>query len=275
MAGPSAAHAATTVGGLEANANPQPLGIDDPTPTLSWRLTSSDRGALQSAYQVVVATTAAKAAAGQGDAWDSGKVASDRNSAIYAGPAPASPPRYYWPARSYTGATRSGWAPAGWFETAYLNANEWKGSWIAGPERLAIVPTAAQGTADDDCCLQGSSTLAAPAAAGDSVVRLASTANFFAGKTVTVDSETRSIGAVGTGAATTTLAAPLSAGDTVLRVASVTNFAPGAPLTIGSQTVSIMSVGTAAGAATTLFAPAAVGDTNLKVNSTAGYVAGQ
>src|SRR4051812_31242488 len=79
-AGP--ARAATTISGLEANANSTPLGIDDPTPTLSWRLSSTDRGAQQSAYQVVVSTTAAKAAAGTGDVWDSGQVNSDRNTAV-------------------------------------------------------------------------------------------------------------------------------------------------------------------------------------------------
>src|SRR3954454_5135971 len=203
----SPAFAATTVTGLEANANATPLGIDDPTPTLSWRLTSTDRGTVQSKYRVVVATTAAKAAAGTGDVWDSGEVSSDRNTAVYAGPALASRTRYYWSVRSWTDDTASAWAPAGGFETAYLSASEWKGNWIAGPPRLAVVPTAAEGTADDDCCLHGSRTLSAPAAAGDSVLRLTSTANFFAGKSVTVDSETRTISAVGTGAASTTTAA--------------------------------------------------------------------
>ena len=245
----SPAFAATTVTGLEANANPAPLGIDDATPTLSWRLNSTDRGAMQTKYRVVVATTAARAAAGTGDVWDSGEVTSDRNTSVYAGPALASRTRYYWSVRSWTGATPSDWAPAGWFETAYLNPAQWQGRWISGPERLAVVPTTAQGTANDDCCLQGSSTLAAPAAAGETVVRLASTANFFAGRTVTIDSETATISAVGTSAGTTTLAAPAAAGDTVIRVASVTSFAPGAPATIGGQTVNVLSVGTAGGAA--------------------------
>src|SRR3954468_662370 len=93
---PGRALAATTVSGLEANANPAPLGIDDPTPTLSWRLASTERAAVQSKYHVVVATTAAKAAAGAGDVWDSGEVASDRNTAVYAGPPLASRTRYYW-----------------------------------------------------------------------------------------------------------------------------------------------------------------------------------
>ena len=47
----SPAFAATTVTGLEANASSAPLGIDDATPTLSWRLSSTDRGAMQTTYR--------------------------------------------------------------------------------------------------------------------------------------------------------------------------------------------------------------------------------
>src|SRR3954451_22732136 len=170
MGGAAPGYAATTVTGLEANANPQPLGIDDPTPMLSWRLSSSDRGVTQSKYQVIVASTQAKATAGTGDLWDSGQVAGSENSVKYAGAALASRTRYYWAVRSWDGATASAWSTPGWFETAYLTPAEWNGTWIAGPPRLAVVPTAAQGSADDDCCLQGTTTLAAPAAAGSKVL---------------------------------------------------------------------------------------------------------
>ena len=56
-----------TASGLEANANSRPLCLDDATPTLLWRLNSLDRAIVQTKYRVVVATTAAKAQAGQGD----------------------------------------------------------------------------------------------------------------------------------------------------------------------------------------------------------------
>src|SRR3954447_23153115 len=112
--------AGTQATDLETNANATPLGIDDATPTLSWRLQSTDRGTLQTSYRVVVATTAAKAAAGTGDVWDSGDVASDRNTAVYAGPALASRTRYHWAVKTAPG----GWSSPAWFETAYLRASE-------------------------------------------------------------------------------------------------------------------------------------------------------
>ncbi len=54
-----------------------PLGIDVLQPRLSWEMHDARRGAAQTAYQVLVATTPEKLAADQGDLWDSGRVASD------------------------------------------------------------------------------------------------------------------------------------------------------------------------------------------------------
>ena len=52
-------------------------------------------------------------------------------SADYAGPALKSRTRYFWSVK----AGGSGFAPASWFETAYLAPSEFKGTWISGPAR--------------------------------------------------------------------------------------------------------------------------------------------
>jgi len=49
-----------------------PLGIDTPQPRFSWIPASSQRGQMQSAYQVLVATDAGKLNKNIGDKWDSG-----------------------------------------------------------------------------------------------------------------------------------------------------------------------------------------------------------
>src|SRR5262245_2734820 len=90
------AYGAVQATGLETNSAATPLGIDDATPELRWRLESADRGVKQADYRVVVSTTAAKAAAGDGDVWDSGTVASAALSTDYAGPALKSRTRYFW-----------------------------------------------------------------------------------------------------------------------------------------------------------------------------------
>src|ERR1700743_646608 len=53
-----------------------PLGIDNSNPRLNWMLVSSQRGEIQTAYQVLVASSRALIDADQGDLWDSGRVSS-------------------------------------------------------------------------------------------------------------------------------------------------------------------------------------------------------
>ena len=50
-----------------------PEGIDIAQPRLSWKLTSQLRGQKQTAYQVLVASSAEVLEEGKGDLWDSGK----------------------------------------------------------------------------------------------------------------------------------------------------------------------------------------------------------
>ena len=56
-----------------------PLGIDAPNPQLSWLLEGDARDQRQIAYQICVATTAERLAAGQADLWDSGRVDSNQS----------------------------------------------------------------------------------------------------------------------------------------------------------------------------------------------------
>jgi alpha-L-rhamnosidase len=134
---------------LETNAAAEPLGIDDPAPRLGWALASEERGVMQSAYQVLVASGPDLLEDGRGDVWDSGKVASPDPWCVYDGPDLQSRTRYYWSVRVWTDAKApTAWGPAAWFETAFLDPGEWTGEWIAGPERPSTL-TPAQGRADD------------------------------------------------------------------------------------------------------------------------------
>ena len=56
-----------------------PLAIDVARPRLSWLVNDLRRGAVQSAYQVQIASSLALLAGGSADLWDSGKVASDQS----------------------------------------------------------------------------------------------------------------------------------------------------------------------------------------------------
>jgi len=57
----------------------EPLGIDVLQPRLSWEMQDSRRGAAQTAYQILVASSPEKLTADEGDLWDSGRVATHRS----------------------------------------------------------------------------------------------------------------------------------------------------------------------------------------------------
>jgi alpha-L-rhamnosidase len=261
---------------LKVNADPAALGIDDPAPTLSWRLETGARGLHQAKYRIGVATTAAKAEAGKPDVWDTGVVASDSTAVDYDGPALQPRTRYYWSVMSWTpGATE--WSDAGFFETAYLNESQWAGDWISGPTRPLAPLTTGNGAADDAGLLP-SANLTRPAVAGATNVKVNNVAGATVGAEVTVglgaSGQTVQLTQVGTATVSTTLVASAASGDTRIYVAGVTGIGVGDELTIGSQTATVTAVGTAAGAARTLSAAAAAGDTNIKVNNVGGFTVG-
>ena len=55
-----------------------PLGIDVVHPRLNWIVTSNERGQRQTAYRILVASSAKRIAKNIGDLWDSGIVESDQ-----------------------------------------------------------------------------------------------------------------------------------------------------------------------------------------------------
>lgn len=116
-----------------------PRGIDVTAPRLSWELQSNDatRGRRQTAYRVLVASTAQKLAADVGDLWDSGRVESDQqNQLSYAGAALGSRQRCWWKVRVWDEQGKaSAWSePAAW-SMGLLHAEDWAGPWIANPPK--------------------------------------------------------------------------------------------------------------------------------------------
>jgi len=78
--------AGMTVGNPGCEHRQNPLGVDVPQPRLRWILDTTERGQVQTAYQVLVASSRAQLKANIGDVWDSGKVAEDWSAAVtYAG----------------------------------------------------------------------------------------------------------------------------------------------------------------------------------------------
>jgi len=123
---------AVTVGDLRCEHLDNPLGIDATQPRLSWMLQSNERGVKQTAYQILVASSAAKLKSDQGDLWNSGKVASDESVLVaYAGKPLASRAECFWKVRVWDASGKaSSWSkPASW-TIGILTAEEWHARWI-------------------------------------------------------------------------------------------------------------------------------------------------
>lgn len=108
-----------------------PMGIDAETPRLSWRLVSSERNVLQTAYHILVASSLEKLKNGEGDLWDSGKVHSDASIWVpYSGTPLKSNVRCYWRVKSYTTRGETAWSEPAHWSMGLLSENNWKGRWI-------------------------------------------------------------------------------------------------------------------------------------------------
>jgi alpha-L-rhamnosidase len=110
-----------------------PLGIDTKIPRLSWTLSSTERNAMQSAYEIIISERIGDIQKQVGNVWSSGKVvSSQQNNIEYRGGALKSFARYYWSVKVYNqNGEASSWSQPAWFETAMLEASDWKAKWIS------------------------------------------------------------------------------------------------------------------------------------------------
>lgn len=148
--------ASSVAGETSAHFNPQPLAVadlrceyrtdpmavDTVRPRLSWVVASPARGARQSAYQILVASSAQTLAADQGDRWDSGKVSSDETTQIeYAGAPLVSGADCFWKVRSWDAADQpSAWsAPARW-TMGLVQPQDWRARWIRADYTDSVSP---------------------------------------------------------------------------------------------------------------------------------------
>ena len=132
-----------TVDHLRCEYQTNPLGIDCNTPRLSWQLDAKARGAQQTAYQILVASSPELLAQDKGDLWDSRKVKSDQTHLIaYAGKVLASNQSYFWKVKVWQqGGQLAQWSEPSKWMTAFLSPDEWSANWIAFPtskERLNL-----------------------------------------------------------------------------------------------------------------------------------------
>jgi len=117
-----------------------PVGLDTLQPRLSWVIDSKERGVLQSAYQVLVASSEDKLKHNQGDLWDGGKVDSgDSTQVAYAGKPLASGLMCFWKVRVWNQRGEvSDWSPPATWTMGPMQPGDWQAEWIGFSETNSV-----------------------------------------------------------------------------------------------------------------------------------------
>ncbi|UMB54108.1 family 78 glycoside hydrolase catalytic domain [Lutibacter sp. A64] len=119
---------------LKCEYRTNPLGIDNTTPRFSWKLIAKNqiRGQKQTAFQILVASSLENLNDDNGDAWDSGKVVTDKSvNNKYQGKALESSKQYFWKVKVWDkDGKASNWSDYGKYSMGLLKQSDWKGDWI-------------------------------------------------------------------------------------------------------------------------------------------------
>ena len=130
---------------LKCNGLENPEGTDR-IPEFSWVMNSSQRGEVQTAYEIIVSSSEQMIRRSSGDIWDSGKMISGASVWIsYEGPELNPGKEYFWKVRVWDGNDRpSSWSATGKFITGLFDKEGWSGAkWIGYediPDSLLLIP---------------------------------------------------------------------------------------------------------------------------------------
>lgn len=136
---PSQNPAPTFVNHLRCDQQVDPLAISSSKPNLSWQIQQAQRGAKQTAYQILVASSLAQLKQNHGDIWDSGQVKSDVSILIpYAGKRLKAATPYFWKVRIWDQTGKpTAWSPAA---TWSQGIDDWKAQWIQPHPKETFAP---------------------------------------------------------------------------------------------------------------------------------------
>ncbi|MBK7642340.1 MAG: family 78 glycoside hydrolase catalytic domain [Planctomycetes bacterium] len=113
----------------------QPLGLDERKPRFSFELDDERRGAKQTAWQILVASSEAELDSDAGGLWDSGKrETADTCQIEYPGKDLLAWTHYWWKVRSWDGDGQvSPWSENAHWSTGALLPTDWQAHWIEEP----------------------------------------------------------------------------------------------------------------------------------------------
>lgn len=114
-----------------------PLGVIRRPPRLSWWINDNRPAELQSAYEIMAASSSEKLAQDKADVWHSGRVESDRSSHVpFAATGLSSGQRIWWKVRTFdSDGLASAWSEPATFQLGLMDAADWQGQWMTSPLR--------------------------------------------------------------------------------------------------------------------------------------------
>jgi len=126
--------------GLQSDHLETPIGVDNPTPRLSWRMDDSRQGAKQTSYRVLVDKDSMKVVNGKADIWDTGKINTGDMLITYAGKQLEPFTKYYWKVIGGDLEYKEVFSPVSSFETGMMDIKNWQGSWIGDGQDINYEP---------------------------------------------------------------------------------------------------------------------------------------
>jgi alpha-L-rhamnosidase len=120
---------------LRCERETNPLGIDEPQPRFSWCLDTTQKGAVQTAYRIIVSTSIDKLVQDMGDLWDTGRIISSSSVSIsYEGVPLISRQRIWWKIKLWNEKhDESEFSEPAWFEMGLLSPLDWVAEWMGCP----------------------------------------------------------------------------------------------------------------------------------------------
>ncbi|MFT3870048.1 MAG: family 78 glycoside hydrolase catalytic domain [Nibricoccus sp.] len=127
---------------LRCDSGTDPLGVDSPSPHLSWQMQSDEPGQLQTAYRIIASSSAGMLEQDRGDLWDTGKINSaDCINLSWKGKLLASSQQIFWKVQLWDRKGKpTAWSKTATFTMGLLTEKDWCGAqWITDPDLLKWV----------------------------------------------------------------------------------------------------------------------------------------
>jgi len=123
---------AMSVAGMSCEYLKTPLGIDELQPRLTWKIESNYRGARQTAYRILVASSSELLEEDVGDLWDSGKLAGDQTiNIVYGGKPLVSREQCFWKVRVWDENGDASWSQPSFWSMGLLQSGDWHADYIS------------------------------------------------------------------------------------------------------------------------------------------------